>query len=164
MDFLALDTAHDMNPPSVRQAVLADLEELATLFDQYRQFQGQPSELAAASSFLRERFNHGESVLFICHDGDAAVGFAQLYPSFSSVSLSRVFVVNDLFVHASGRRKGVASMLLSAIESYAWSFGSARVTLNVARGNHPAQRLYEEQGWKQDDQFFMYHRFPEDPS
>jgi GNAT superfamily N-acetyltransferase len=150
-----------MNSTSVRQAVFADLQELATLFDQYRQFQGQTSSIAAARSFLRERFNHGESVVFICHDGDAPVGFAQLYPSFSSVSLSRVFVVNDLFVHESGRRKGVASLLLSAVESYAWSFGAARVTLNVARGNTSAERLYEERGWKQDDQFSMYHRFPE---
>lgn len=152
-----------MNSTSVRQAVLADLEELTALFDQYRQFQGRASDMAAARSFLRERFNHGESVVFICHEGDAPVGFAQLYPSFSSVSLSRVFVVNDLFVHASGRRKGVASKLLAAIESYAWSFGSARMTLNVARDNESAQRLYEAQGWKQDDQFFMYHRYPDAP-
>lgn len=153
-----------MNSTSVRQAVLADLEELATLFDQYRQFQGKTGDLIAARLFLRERFNHGESVVFICREGDTAVGFAQLYPSFSSVSLSRVFVVNDLFVHESGRRKGIASRLLSAIESYAWSLGSARVTLNVARDNQSAQRLYEERGWKQDGQFFMYHRFPEDCS
>lgn len=153
-----------MNSTSVRQAVLADLDELSTLFDQYRQFQGQASNVVAARSFLRERFDHGESVLFICHDGAAAMGFAQLYPSFSSVSLSRAFIVNDLFVREAGRRKGLASKLLSALESYAWSLGSARVTLNVARGNTLAQSLYEEKGWKQDDQFFMYHRFPENLS
>jgi len=153
-----------MNLTPVRQAVLADLDELSTLFDQYRQFQGQPSNVVAARSFLRERFDHGESVLFICHDGATAMGFAQLYPSFSSVSLSRVFIVNDLFVGEAGRRKGLASKLLSALESYAWSLGSARVTLNVARGNTSAQSLYEEKGWKQDDQFFMYHRFPENLS
>jgi GNAT superfamily N-acetyltransferase len=153
-----------MNSTSVRQAVLADLTELATLFDQYRQFQGQASDVAAARSFLRERFDHGESVLFICHEGATALGFAQLYPSFSSVSLSRVFVLNDLFVHESGRRKGLASKLLSAIESHAWSLGSARATLNVARGNTSAQKLYEQRGWKQDDQFYMYHRFPENHS
>jgi hypothetical protein len=39
-----------MNSTSVRQAVLADLKELATLFDQYRQFQGQASDVAAARS------------------------------------------------------------------------------------------------------------------
>lgn len=154
---------HDVNTISVRQAVLADLDELATLFDQYRQFQGQTSDLAAARLFLVERFNHGQSVVFVAHDDAAPVGFAQLYPIFSSVSLSRVFVLNDLFVHESGRRKGVAAKLLSSLESYAWSVGSVRVTLNVARGNVAAQRLYESRGWKQDDQFFMYHRFPQSP-
>lgn len=149
-----------MNPPTVRRVVRADLEALATLFDQYRQFQGQAGDVAAASAFLRDRFHHAESVVFLCHDGDAALGFAQLYPSFSSVSLSRVFVLNDLFVHASGRRRGVASLLLAAVESFAWSLDAARVTLNVARGNTSAQRLYEARGWKQDEQFFMYHCFP----
>lgn len=149
-----------MHPITARQAVLADLAALALLFDGYRRFQGQASDLEAAIVFLRERFDHGESVLFIAHDGDAPVGFAQLYPSFSSVSLSRVFVLNDLFVHESGRRKGVASALLAALESYSWALGSARITLNVARDNVSAQALYAAQGWTQDTQFFMCHRFP----
>ena len=90
-----------MNDISVRQAALSDLDDLATLFDQYRVFQGQPADLAAARAFLRERFDHGESVVFMAVDGTPAVGFAQLYPSFSSVALQRVFILNDLFVHAS---------------------------------------------------------------
>jgi GNAT superfamily N-acetyltransferase len=150
-----------MNMISVRQAVLSDLDDLAPLFDQYRQYQGQESDLAAARFFLRERFDHGESVVFVALDGATPVGFAQLYPSFSSVSLSRIFVLNDLFVHQSSQRKGVASRLLSALEVYAWSLGSARITLNVARNNSSAQQLYESRGWRADDQFFMYHRFPE---
>jgi len=145
---------------TVRQAVLSELDQLAALFDQYRQFQGQRGDVTAARSFLRERFDHGESVAFIAYDGATPVGFAQLYPSFSSVSLSRVFVLNDLFVGDSGRRKGVASKLLSAVEAHAWSLGAARITLNVARDNGSAQQLYEARGWKADDQFFMYHRFP----
>jgi GNAT superfamily N-acetyltransferase len=150
-----------MNEIVVRQAVMADLDELASLFDRYRQFQGKAGDLAAARAFLRDRFDHGESVLFMAHHGATPVGFAQLYPSFSSVSLTRVFVLNDLFVHEPGRRKGVASKLLSALESYAWSLGAARVTLNVARDNTAAQELYEAKGWRQDDQFFMYHRLPQ---
>jgi GNAT superfamily N-acetyltransferase len=149
-----------MNVVTVRQAALSDLDELATLFDQYRGFQGQASDIPAARDFLQARFDHGESVVFIAHEGNAPVGFAQLYPSYSSVSLARVFVLNDLFVHTSGRRKGVASKLLAAVEGYAWSLGAVRVTLNVARDNKPGQALYEAKGWSQDSQFFMYHRFP----
>jgi GNAT superfamily N-acetyltransferase len=74
--------------------------------------------------------------------------------------LARVFVLNDLFVHASGRRKGIASKLLAAVEGYAWSLGAVRVSLNVARDNAPGQALYEAIGWSQDRQFHMYHRYP----
>jgi len=149
-----------VNTIAVRQAVAADIEALAALFDQYRQFQGQAGDLAAARAFLAQRVDHGESVVFIATAGDTAVGFAQLYPSYSSVSLSRVFILNDLFVLEAVRGQRVASQLLSALESYAWSFGASRVTLNVARGNVSAQQVYTARGWKQDDQFFMFHRFP----
>jgi GNAT superfamily N-acetyltransferase len=157
-DNAALDPS--VNTIAVRQAVAADIEPLAGLFDQYRQFQGQASDLTAARSFLAERFGHGESVVLIATAENAAVGFAQLYPSFSSVWLSRVFVLNELFVLEAARGRGVASQLLSAVESYAWSFGASRVTLNVARANVSAQQVYAARGWKQDDQFFMFHRFP----
>lgn len=150
----------DIEPIAVRQAVAADLAALAVLFDLYRQFQGQAGNLAAAHAFLAERLDHGESIVFIATAGDAAVGFAQLYPSYSSVSLSRVFILNDVFVVESARGQRVASRLLSAVESHAWSFGASRVTLNVARGNVAAQQVYAARGWKQDEQFFMYHRFP----
>ena len=149
-----------MTSITVRQAVLSDLEAVAQLFNQYREFQGKEPDLQAAQAFLQARFNDGESVIFIAHEGSVPVGFAQVYPSYSSVSLARVFILNDLFVHEVGRRKGVASKLLTLIESYAWSLGVVRITLNVARGNGPGQALYEAQGWTQDAQFFMYHRFP----
>jgi GNAT superfamily N-acetyltransferase len=144
----------------VRQAVLCDLEQVALLFDQYRQFQGRPADLGGAREFLRARFDHGESIVFVATEAGQPLGFAQLYPSFSSVSLQRVFVLNDLFVSEEGRRRGVATLLLDALESYAWSLGASRITLNVARPNTTAQALYEARGWKQDDQFFMYHRYP----
>ena len=98
-------------------------------------------------------------MVFISHVGTSPVGLAQLYPSYSSTALARVFILNDLFVHEAGRRKGVASKLLAAVESYAWAHGAARVTLNVARDNGPGQDLYETQGWTKDAQFFMFHRF-----
>lgn len=144
----------------VRQAVLADLDVLSRLLDRYRVFQGQPGDEPAARAFLHARFGHGESVIFIAHVAGAPAGFAQLYPSFSTVALSRVFVLNDLFVDEAHRRAGVASALLAAVEAYAWSFDSVRVTLNVAHDNTPAQALYEQRGWQRDAQFHMYHRFP----
>src|SRR3954466_9927654 len=102
-----------MSTISIRQATIADIEALSVLFDGYRQFYGRDSDVPAAKKFLIDRFGNGESVLFIAHDGAEPVGFTQLYPSFSSVSLGRIYVLNDLFVSERGRRKGVASGLLS---------------------------------------------------
>ena len=160
MDKQPVDMQPDDRQVDVRQAVLADLDDLAALFDDYRQFQKQASDLDAARAFLRARFDHGESVLFIARDGDTPLGFAQLYPSFSSVALARVFVLNDLFVNVAGRRRGVASALLAAVESHAFALGAVRVSLNVAKDNPVAQQLYQARGWKRDEQFDMFHRFP----
>jgi GNAT superfamily N-acetyltransferase len=152
-----------MSAIGVRQAVFADLDELVPLFNQYREFQGQPSDLPGARAFLHARFEHAESVVFIAHEGAVAVGFAQLYPSFSSMAMARVFILNDLFVHSAGRRKGVASQLLAAVAQYAWSFNAARVTLNVAKDNLTGQALYDALGWKRDEHYLMVHRFPDRP-
>lgn len=151
-----------MNAPAdiaVRQAVLADLDGLAELFDQYRQFQGQAADRAAARAFLQARLDHGESVLFLCEQAGRALGFAQLYPMFSSVALQRVFVLNDLFVAPAGRRRGVATQLLVAVEAYAFALGAVRVSLNVVRDNRDAQALYAARGWQPDSHYIALHRY-----
>lgn len=145
-----------MNPITVRQAVLADLDTLVPLFDGYRQFYGRASDLAAARDFLRARFEHGESVVFIAHEGETPVGFTQLYPSFSSVSLARVFVLNDLFVVAQARRRGVAARLIGAATGFARATGAVRLALSTATTNTAAQSLYQSLGWQRDEQFLVY--------
>lgn len=121
------------------------------------QFYGRESDIRAAKDFLSARFNHGESVLFIAFEDNASIGFAQLYPSFSSVSLARTFILNDLFVHEQARRKGVASKLMSAATDFAKSLGAVRISLSTATTNEAAQALYQTSGWKRDEQFFVYH-------
>lgn len=146
-----------MSTISIRQAALVDLEALSVLFDGYRQFYGRDSDLCAAKQFLSDRLRHAESVIFIAHDGASPVGFTQLYPSFSSVSLGRIFILNDLFVHESGRCKGVGSGLISAAVEYAQATGAIRLALSTALTNTTAQALYESTGWVRDDDFFYVY-------
>ena len=146
-----------MTTLTVRQAALDDLEALVPLFDGYRQFYGRASDPSAAREFLLARFNHGQSALFVAHVDDMPVGFTQLYPSFSSVSLARVFVLNDLFVQEDHRRKGVASKLISAATEFARALGAVRLTLSTAIANTTAQSVYQSAGWKRDEQFYVYH-------
>lgn len=141
----------------IRQAVLEDLEVLAALLDDYRQFYGRKSDTEAARAFLQARFEHGQSILFLAHDGATPVGFTQLYPSFSSVSLARVLILNDLFVAPTHRRAGVGARLLDAAAGYARAMGAVRLSLNTDVQNTTAQALYEANGWKRDQEYFAYH-------
>lgn len=150
-----------MNPIFVRQAVLADLEALVPLFDGYRQFYEKASDPEAARAFLRERFNHGESVVFLALDGAVPVGFTQLYPSFSSALLARTFILNDLFVVPGHRRTGVGARLLHAATEFARSLGAVRVTLTTDIKNTSAQATYEAEGWKRDQEYYVYHFLPQ---
>jgi GNAT superfamily N-acetyltransferase len=146
----------------VRQAVLADLDALARLFDLYRQFYKASSDVAAAKAFLAARFNHGESVLFIAEDAGQAVGFTQLYPSFSSTAMGRIFILNDLYVDASARRAGVGARLLGAATAFARAMGAVRISLNTDVQNVAAQATYEREGWERDQKFYTYN-FPIKP-
>ncbi len=146
-----------MTGATVRQAVFADLEALTPLFDRYRQFYAQPSDPHAARTFLHARLAANESVLFIACDEELALGFVQLYPSFSSVSLGRTFILNDLFVIDAARRNGIASRLLDAALDYASGVGAIRVTLSTAVDNAGARALYESEGWQRDEKYYVYH-------
>lgn len=77
---------------------------IAPLFDAYRQFYGQTPDLEGARQFLFERLQGGESVIFAVMEGENALGFTQLYPSFSSVSMKPIWILNDLFVVEKARR------------------------------------------------------------
>jgi GNAT superfamily N-acetyltransferase len=142
---------------TVRLAVLSDLNALAVLFDGYRQFYGQASDVSAASEFLKSRFEHGQSIIFLAITDQQAVGFTQLYPSFSSVSLARVFVLNDLYVAPAGRRCGIGMALLQAARDYAMQLKAVRLSLTTDMRNASAQSLYEACGWQRDQQYFSYH-------
>lgn len=95
--------------------------------------------------------------MLLVYAQDEAVGFTQLYPSFSSLSLARAFVLNDLFVAEAARRQGIASQLLAAATTLARSFDAVALTLSTALDHHHAQALYEASGWRRDTDFFTYN-------
>jgi GNAT superfamily N-acetyltransferase len=147
-----------MAPPAVevRKAAVEDLNLLVPLFDAYRQFYRQPSDTEGARSFLQERFEYSQSVIFLAFEGTAAVGFTQLYPSFSSGAMARIFILNDLFVVPGARGRGAGAALLRAAAEYAGGAGAVRLVLSTELTNTTAQSLYERLGWKRDTTFCVY--------
>ena len=142
------------------RAASEDLDDLVPLFDGYRQFYGQRSDVAAARAFLNERIERGESVIYLAYTGPReAAGFTQLYPSFSSVSLKQLWILNDLFVRSDIRRGGVGRALLERARQHAAETGAKGLVLSTAITNKAAQTLYESCGWQRDDEFMHYELF-----
>ena len=137
-----------------------DLDDLVPLFDAYRQFYGQRSDLAAARAFLRDRIERDESVIYLAYTKPReAAGFTQLYPSFSSVSLRPLWILNDLYVRSDVRRGGIGRALLERARQHAVETGAKGLVLSTGVTNKAAQTLYESCGWQRDDEFFQYHLF-----
>ena len=142
------------------RAALKDLDDVVPLFDGYRQFYGRRSDLAGARKFLGERIERDESVIYLAYTGPReAAGFTQLYPSFSSVSLKPLWVLNDLFVRSDVRRGGVGRALLERARQHAVEGGAKGLVLSTGVTNQAAQTMYESCGWQRDDEFFQYHLF-----
>jgi ribosomal protein S18 acetylase RimI-like enzyme len=144
-------TAHE-----VLQATPADVGEIAPLFDLYRQFYGKAPNVEAARRFLFARLSKEESVVFYArHEGEAAA-FLQLYPVFSSVNLSRQWILNDLYVLPKARKHGYGRALTERAHRLAAETQAHGLVLETAVTNEAAQKLYESLDWKRDTEFFRY--------
>ncbi len=118
-------------------------QQVADLFDDYRVFYGQPSDLDAARMFIAERLEKKDSIIYLAHtrseDTKIPLGFTQLYPSFSSVSMKRLWILNDLYVAAEGRRQGVGRVLIDRARELALETGAKGLILETTIDNVAAQ-------------------------
>ncbi len=139
-----------MTDTTISRAGPADLDALAQLFDAYRQFYGQASDVPRARDWLRSRLRVGESVVLLAKREGTTVGFVQLYPMFSSVRTAKTWILNDLYVEAGARRGGVARALLDAAAKFARDDGAAGISLETTQDNAAARALYRAAGWNED--------------
>jgi len=139
----------------ISRATLSDLAQLHGLVEKYRAFYKQP-ENEKTLNYLEERIKNEEAIAFIARLDGVAVGFTLLYPTFSTVSLSNIWLLNDLYVEESARGNGIATELMDVAESAAKHAGATRVFLRTANDNLPAQSLYEGRNWVRDEVFRRY--------
>ena len=145
-------------------ARVEDLDIVVPLFDAYMQFYKLPSNEDAVRRFLHARLLNGEAVIFLAMDegdatrrgGRAALGFTLLYPTWSSLAQRRWWNLNDLYVVPEARKRGVALALMNRARRMAEETGASGLGLETARDNFPAQKLYEQLGWKREEEFFRY--------
>lgn len=140
----------------IYQATIKDLEGVSNLFNAYRMFYEQTSNLEGAEKFIKERLINKDSVIFVVKSEQGYVGFTQLYPTFSSISMKKAWILNDLYVDPKARKQGIGEMLLHKAQEHAVKTGAKSISLSTAPDNFPAQRLYEKNGYERDSQFYHY--------
>ena len=130
--------------------------DVVPLFNAYREFYGQSSDLQQAEQFIQERVMGAESIIFLAYLEEEPVGFAQLFPVFSSVAMKRAFLLNDLFVAKQARKQGVAQALMEQCYSYCQQEDARYMMLETARDNVQAPKLYEKMGMTIDETVYYY--------
>lgn len=148
---------------AIRRIYLADCGVVIPLFDQYRVFYKQPSDMALAEHFIKARLENNESVIFAAfaseENHESPIGFTQLYPKYSSARAIKNWILNDLYVEEHHRGRGVGQQLIATAMNFAKQQGAKFVQLETAVDNFNAQRLYESIGFTQqepDKDFLLY--------
>ncbi|MFS2160560.1 N-acetyltransferase family protein [Pseudomonas sp. Pseusp122] len=141
------------------QATLDHLDLLTPLFVKYREFYGELPYPDSSRSFLEKRLRREESVIYLAlpdDDDNKLLGFCQLYPSYSSLSLKRVWILNDIYVAEDARRQLVADHLMKQAKKMAKQSHAVRMRVSTSSNNEVAQKVYESIGFKEDTQFKNY--------
>ncbi|MCH6259218.1 GNAT family N-acetyltransferase [Puniceicoccaceae bacterium K14] len=141
----------------IKRLQIDNLSDLVPLFDQYMVFYGKESNPSKYEAYLRERIEKNEATVFLAYDeAGEALGFVLNYFSYSSVSLGKIVVLNDLFVVEGKRGGGIGQVLIERSFELAREVGAVRVDLGTAKTNKVAQGLYEKIGFVKDTEFFAY--------
>jgi len=141
------------------KATLEHLDLLAPLFVKYREFYGELPYPDSSRDFLEKRLTRDESVIYLAmpiDDDRKVLGFCQLYPSYSSLSLKRVWILNDIYVAEDARRQLVADHLMRAAKKMAKDTQAVRMRVSTSANNEVAQKVYESIGFREDTQFKNY--------
>ncbi|NLR94688.1 GNAT family N-acetyltransferase [Flammeovirga agarivorans] len=132
----------------VRQATANDLDQLSVLFDGYRVFYRKTSDLSAARAFLAERIALKDSKIYVFEEEGQLSGFVQLYPLFSSTRMKKLWLLNDLYVDASQRGKGVSLKLIDEAKKLAYDTNACGVMLETEITNQIGNKLYPRTGFE----------------
>ena len=130
-----------------KQAQRSDLDQLSSLFDGYRVFYRKESDINAAKGFLKERLEQKDSVIFVAEANGELLGFTQLYPLFSSTRMKKLWLLNDLFVAAAHRGKGISKGLIDQAKSLCKESGACGMFLETEISNEIGNALYPRTGF-----------------
>ena len=131
---------------AIAPATQDDVERVLPLFAAYQRFYADAAQPDEQNREFLGRFvapsEAGTLLVATAEDGEA-VGFANVYWTFSSVSAERHALMNDLFVAETSRGRDVGYRLIEAAAQAARERGIPRMSWQTALDNRRGQRLYE---------------------
>ncbi len=132
----------------VAPVATAEFERLLPLIAAYQRFYevDEIDEERNRSFFRRFLAPSEDGMLIGAREGDRFVGYACLYWHFTSLQATETVLMNDLYVDAAVRGRGVGRALIEACAEVARERGSANLEWATAPDNLTAQRLYDSTG------------------
>ncbi|SEW52217.1 GNAT family N-acetyltransferase [Chitinophaga arvensicola] len=141
----------------IEVATLDHLNEFAVLFDQYRVFYRQLSDVERGKAFLKERITRNETVTFLIRDNGQLAGFAQLYSLFHYKALQRQWLLSDLYVAPAHRGRGLSIALIDRCKQYCNETEACGLLLETEKTNDIGNRLYPRCGFELDENHNYYN-------
>ena len=137
----------------------ADLDDLLPLMRGYCDFyEVDPSDealLAMSRELIADPRKEGLQLIARAEDG-RAVGFATIFWTWSTLSASRIGVMNDIFVAVDARGSGAAEQLIEACAERCRERGISELDWQTAHDNVRAQKLYDRVGAQRDERWLDY--------
>jgi GNAT superfamily N-acetyltransferase len=137
----------------------ADLQDLLPLMRGYCDFyEVAPTDealLAMSRALIADPGKEGLQLIARTEDG-RAVGFATIFWTWTTLSASRIGVMNDLFVTPDARGSGAAAGLIEACAERCRERGITQLDWTTAHDNVRAQTLYDRVGAQRDERWLDY--------
>lgn len=141
----------------IKRCEINNLDKISSLFDEYRQRYKQPSAQESVRNYLQQRLERQEAIIYLVESDEELNGFALLYPSFSSIGLSKIWLLNDFYL-ASGRdKRAMAQSLLERIAKDCQEAGAIRIEVSTIKENHRLHKLYRDNGFEKDYKYDYYY-------
>ena len=87
------------------------------------------------------------AISVIAWQGEHAVGLINTFLGFSTFKAQPLMNIHDVIVRPENRRRGIADVMLDAVESEARQLGCCKLTLEVLEGNQAARQRYLDSGF-----------------
>ncbi|MFT4413651.1 N-acetyltransferase family protein [Fredinandcohnia humi] len=137
------------NDICIRPATIHDILELYKLMRQYivdfyKRPEPDENELTGLIEHLLTTPSSG--LQYVAEENGSLIGFSTLYFTFSTLSVKRQAILNDLFVIPEARGKKVGELLFKENLDYIRENNFASMTWETAKDNVVAQSLYKKMG------------------